>query len=161
MFHFFRRRDTVVRWFLGGLLLLICVMMVVTLIPGLGSTSAGEDDTVLGKVDGEPIAAAEVQRRFQQLSRGRNLPANLLGLYAPQILEQLMTDRAVLYEARRLGLRVTETELVESLRANGMLYPGGQFIGAQRYREIVETQLNMTVPQFEATIHVSYLEVIR
>ena len=151
MFQFFRRRDTLVRWFLGGLLLLICVMMVVTLIPGLTSTSAGEeDDTVLGKVCGEPISAIEVQRRFQQMSRGRNLPANMLGIYAPQILDQLMSERAVLCEAGRLGLRATETELVEALRANGMLYPAGQFIGSDRYRELVETQLNMTVPQFEA-----------
>ncbi len=149
MFHFFRRRDSLVRWFMGGLLMLICVMLVVTLIPGLTTSSAGEDDTAMGKVDGEPITAVEVQQRFQQLSRGRNLPASMLGVYAPQILDQIMTDRAVLYEARRLGLRVTEAELVETLRTNGMLYPGGQFIGAQRYRELVETQLNMTVPQFE------------
>lgn len=149
MFHFFRRRDTLVRWFMGGLLMLICLMLVVTLIPGLTSSSMGEDDTTLGKVDGEAISGVDVQRRFQQMSRGRNIPASLLGLYAPQILEQMMTDRAVLYEARRLGLRVTEAELAESLRTNAMLYPGGQFIGAQRYRDLVETQLNMTVPQFE------------
>lgn len=149
MFHFFRRRDSLVRWFMGGLLMLICLMLVVTLIPGLTSSSMGEGDTALGKVCGEQVSVVEVQRRFQQMTRGRNIPANMLGLYAPQILEQMMTERAVLCEAQRLGLRVTETELVESLRTNGMLYPGGQFIGAQRYRDLVETQLNMTVPQFE------------
>src|SRR5689334_16041807 len=118
MFSFFRRKDTMVRWFLGGLLLLVCATMVITLIPGVTTPSSGDDTSVLAKVGGEPITLGDVQQRFQQISRGRNLPPAMLAIYAPQLVNQIATERAVVYEARRLGLKVTEAELVEALSKN-------------------------------------------
>ena len=149
MFQFFRRRDTLVRWFLGGLLLIVCVMLVVTLIPGLSTPSSTDDASILATVAGEPIAAAELQLQYQQIARSQRLPPGMLAMYAPQMLNQMVMEKAGQYEARRMGLMVTSTELAEELRQTPGLFPGGQFIGEERYRDMIEQRFNLSVAQFE------------
>src|SRR6266404_4364857 len=150
MFQFFRRQDAAVRYFLGGLLLLICLTMVITLIPGLGSASTSDDGgTSLGKVCGSPISSVQLVRQFQQMAQGNKLPSSFLAIYAPTILKNISDEKAIDCEARRVGLTVTDEELASRLRANPGIFPGGVFIGSDRYREIVETRLNMPVEEFE------------
>src|SRR5258708_5977469 len=152
MFQFFRRQDAAVRWFLGGLLLLICLTMVITLIPGATTPSAASDPTVLGKAGDETVTSAEVIQNFQQISQGNRLPAGFLAIYARQILKNLQDEKVLNYEAKRLGLEVTPEEIATRLRQNPGLFPGGQFIGAERYKEIVEQKLGVPVEQFEDNI---------
>jgi peptidyl-prolyl cis-trans isomerase D len=148
MFQFFRRRDTAVRVFLGGLLVLICVMLVVTLIPGLtGSSPSGE--SVLAKVDGESITSVELARQLQQWARSQRLPPSLIPVYAPQVLAQMVRERLTLQEAQRLGLSVSGQELANELRGNQQIFPGGQYVGEDQYRALVESRFGLSVPQFE------------
>lgn len=156
MFQFFRRRDTLVRWFLGGLLLLICVMLVVTLIPGL-STPTSDDASVVAKVAGEEVTTFELQRYVQQIARSNRLPASLLPVYTPQILNQIIMEKAGQYEARRLGLLVSEEEMAEQLRLNPALFPGGEFVGNDRYQNYVEQSFGLSIPQFEEMFRRSLL----
>ena len=149
MFHFFRRKDRMVRWFLSGLLLLVCLTMVAYLIPGLTSFSSTDDATVLAKVAGDSITARELQQQFQQIARNNRIPSTMFSFYAQQILDRMVGGRAVLYEARRMGLEVTPNEMVERLRNISEIFPDGQFVGEERYRDAVERMLGMTVPQFE------------
>lgn len=150
MFQFFRRKDKLVRVFLGGLLVMVCVMLVVTLIPGLTGTGSTPDELVLAKVGGEEITSTAVSRQLQLMSRGSRLPASLLPLYAPQIVNQMVMEKAVLLEARRLGLSVSEEELAGQLRSNPTFFQNGQFIGKEQYQNFVETRFGMSIPQFEA-----------
>jgi peptidyl-prolyl cis-trans isomerase D len=153
MFQFFRRQDAAVRWFLGGLLVLICLTMVITLIPGAtGTSDASTDVTVLGKVCGNSITSAEVMQQFQQMSQGQRLPAGFLSIYAPTILKNMTDEKAMNCEAHRVGLDVTSDEVATRLRAIPGLFPGGVFIGADRYREIIETKANLPVETFEENI---------
>jgi peptidyl-prolyl cis-trans isomerase D len=156
MFQFFRRKDTAVRVFLGGLLVLICVMLVVTLIPGLtGSSPSGE--SVLARVEDESITSVELARRLQLLTRNQRVPPNLLPLYAPQVLEQIVGDRLTLKEARRLGLSVSGQEVAYELRQNPQIFPGGQYVGEEQYRSLVESRFGMSVPQFEERVEEALL----
>ncbi len=157
MFQFFRRRDTLVRWFLGGLLVLVCVTLVITLIPGLTAPSSTDDVSVLATVAGDPVTALELQQQFQQISRGNRVPSEMMALYAPQLLNQMMLEKVGLYEAQRLGLMVSPTELAEQLRQMPGLFPGGQFIGSDRYRDMVEQRFGMNVSQFEEKLRDSAL----
>ena len=59
-------------------------------------------------------------------------PRNCFAIYVPQIVQQMITDRAMAYEANRLGMRVSsdETEnaiLVQPARGNREGRQGGTF----------------------------------
>jgi len=148
MFQFFRRKDTAVRVFLGALLVMVCIMLVVTLIPGLtGSTPS--DELILAEVRGEAITGNEVTRKISQLTRNRGVPPGMLAFYLPQILEQIVNDRVVMQEAERMGLQVTTDELAAHLSLNPSFFVDGKFVGRERYEALIESQFGMSVPQFE------------
>lgn len=148
MFQFFRRKDTAVRIFLGAILVMVCIMLVVTLIPGL-TGSAPSDELVLATVRGEPITSSEVTRKISQLTRNRGVPPGMLAFYVPQILDQIVMDKVVLQEAERMGLTVSPEELATHLTLNPELFADGKFIGRERYQGLIESQFGMSVPQFE------------
>src|SRR5437763_4271065 len=121
MFQFVRPRDAAVRWFLGGLLMLVCLTMVITLIPGVTSpTESNDAATTLGKVCGEKVTSAEVMERYQQQVKqsGRSFPPQFFAIYAPQIFKNIEDEKATGCEANRIGLRVSGEEVANSLRRN-------------------------------------------
>ncbi len=148
MFRFFRRKDTAVRVFLGALLVLVCISLLLYLIPGLTDTGSSEV-LVLARVGGEKVTSPEVMRQIQLLTRNNRVPSSMLPLYAPQILNQMVTEKVVLMEARRMGLSVSAEELAVQLALNPQIFPGGKFIGDNEYRGFIETRFSMTVQQFE------------
>src|ERR1700675_2142847 len=89
------------------ILVVICLSMVITLIPGLYSGSAGANnaDTV-ASVGGQDISMAEVQKQLNMATRGQSVPPMLKALYAKQMLDQLVFQHALEIEAHGLGVRV-------------------------------------------------------
>ena len=82
MFDLFRSQKQVVRWFLGGILLVVALSMVITLVPGLFSGgSANQNDPVLAEVDGRPITIQDVQRRLRDYQQNRPDPPRVDGLF--------------------------------------------------------------------------------
>ena len=73
---------------------------------------------MLGKAGNETVTSAEVLQNYQQVSAGQRLPPGFLAIYAPQILKNLMDEKALEYEAKRLGLEVTPEEIAARLRQN-------------------------------------------
>jgi len=111
MFDLFRSRDKAVRITLSVLLGLVGLSMVTYLIPTTGTgTSSNADTTVVASIGKEDLTSQEAAKQIQNVTRSRQLPAELLAIYVPQIVQQLITDRAMAYEANRLGIRVTSDE---------------------------------------------------
>lgn len=111
MFQLFRSRDKAVRIVLGAFLGLVGLSMVTYLIPNMGNTTDTYSDTsVVASIGKQDITAQEVTRQIQNMTRNRQLPPELLSIYVPQIVQQMITDRAMAYEANRLGIRVSEDE---------------------------------------------------
>jgi peptidyl-prolyl cis-trans isomerase D len=132
------------------ILVVICLSMVITLIPGLYSGSAGANnaDTV-ATVAGHDITMAEVQRQLNMATRGQNIPPMLKGLYAKQILDQLVFQHALEIEAQRLGIRVTpeeETERIKQIIPTA--FAGDQWL-KDRYATEIQQRAGMTVEEFE------------
>jgi len=121
MFDLFRSREKSVRILLSVLLGLVALSMVTYLIPGSGGGIGGStvDKTLVAQVGKEEITSQEVSRAIQNMTRNRQLPPELLSIYAPQIVQQLINERAMAYEAGRLGLKVssdeTDTAIVDTL----------------------------------------------
>jgi peptidyl-prolyl cis-trans isomerase D len=122
MFNLFRSRDKVVRIMLTGLLGVVALSMVTYLIPGSGmDPGTTSDSSVLATIGKDQITSQEVSKTVQNMTSSRQLPPALLAIYVPQIVQQMISERAMAYEANRLGISVTpdETEnaIMDSLPA--------------------------------------------
>ena len=149
-----------VKIILSALLLIICGGMVITLIPGgfgsgfgLGGPPAG----VLATIGDEKVTMDDVQREAKQMVQ-RQFPkggpqANmLLPYFTKQAAEQLINEKAMVAEARRLGLHTSDEELRDDLQHGPMganFFPEGKFVGQEQYEEMIQ-QSGLTIPQFEA-----------
>jgi peptidyl-prolyl cis-trans isomerase D len=151
MFDLFRSRDKAVRILLGGLLVLVAFSMLTYLVPNYNTGSTGSD-TVVAEVGKDTITLAETQRLIQATVRGRQLPPEILPTYIPQMVEQMVTERAMAMEAERLGLQVTDAEMADAIRQMvPSLFPDGKFVGKEAYASMLAQQ-NMTIDQFESDL---------
>ena len=111
MFNLFRSRDKAVRIMLTGLLAVVALSMVTYLIPNSGAGYGGSDDaTVVATVGKDQITTQEVSKAIQNMTRNRQLPPELLSIYVPQIVNQLIDQRMMAYEANRIGLKISSDE---------------------------------------------------
>ncbi len=156
MIRFLQRPGPLKKYLLGGLLMLISATMVITLIPGgtLGSAfgfgGAAQGD--FAKVGDREITMQDVQQRAQMAVRQSGYPASLLPFISGQVAQQMVVRAAMLVEASRMGLRVTDDELREELRTGPLgaqFFPSGNFIGQERYEQFILQQFNMGTTQFE------------
>ena len=99
------------------LLLIICGSMLLYLIPGLnnGMASTTSADAV-ANVGGQDITLTEVQQQISRMNQNGAIPDMLKGLYARQILDQLIFQHALDLEAERLGITVTDDEETQRIK---------------------------------------------
>ena len=158
MLKAFQKRTKLKNIVFGTILVLIAFSMVLYLIPGF--TGMAGDPTVGGvvaKVQGEEIQAFELQQAILQFSQQNRIPTELLDTYSTQILNDMVLERAVLREAERLGLRVSEEELLQQLRQVSELFPDGKFVGRQAYEDMVYSRFNVAPAEFERRFRNSIL----
>jgi len=151
MFNLFRSRDKVVRFLLGAVLVFVAFTMLNYLIPHYGDAPSGSD-MVVAEIGKETITLAETQRLIQATVRGRQLPTEILPTYIPQMVDQMVTERAMAMEAEQLGLQVTDADVAESIQTMvPSLFPDGKFVGKDAYAGMLAQQ-NMTIDQFESDL---------
>src|SRR5215813_6104447 len=114
MFDLFRSREKSIRYLLGALLVLVALSMLTYLIPNY-DTGQGRTDNVVAEVGRDPITLQDVQRALQNMTRGRNVPPELMSTFIPQIVENLINERALAYEAQRLGYQVSDAEVAQAI----------------------------------------------
>ncbi|HXZ79118.1 MAG TPA: peptidyl-prolyl cis-trans isomerase [Terriglobales bacterium] len=144
---------------LGGLLVIICGAMVITLVPGgiLGDAFgfSAVPKGVLAKVGDREIGMQEVEQQARQVARRNfqgNVPAGLMPFLRQRAAESLIQQKALLSLADRMGLRATDADLQDELQHGSFapyFFPNGNFIGADAYESFVNQRINMSVPQFE------------
>ncbi len=113
MFNLFRSREKSVRIILTVMLGLVALSMVTYLIPGSGSSYGSGttgDTTVVAEIGRDGLTAQEVSRNISNMTRNRQLPPELLSVYVPQIVNQMINERMMVYEAGRLGIEVSDAE---------------------------------------------------
>jgi peptidyl-prolyl cis-trans isomerase D len=171
MIRFLQTPGPTKKIILSSLLLIICGGMVITLIPGgLGSDLMGQPSQgVVAKVAGQDITTQEVRDRAralaeQQVAQYGPMGKQLLPMIMPraisQSVEQLITGKAIVAEADRMGLKATDQDVREELehgRYSQTLFPGGKFIGEQAYASLLQ-QANLSVSAFEADVKNEILE---
>lgn len=156
MFDLFRSRAKLVRYMLGALLIIVSLSMVVTLIPGFMGMGGPPEDLV-AKIGGDVLTARDVQLNIQQQLRNKTFPREMVSVYVPIIVNQMISERAVAYEAERLGFQVTDADVALTVKSiMPQLFPGGKFVGQKYYAQYLE-QMNLTIPEFEKNIRTQML----
>ena len=160
MLRFLQKPGPLKKIILGGILVVICVMMIITLVPGgmFGDYFNGglTESGVLARVGDQPIALTEVNQQARMMARqqfrGQAVPPQLMPYLLQRAADNLLSQKALAYEAERMGLGVDNQELVEYLHQGQMgqvFFPGGNFIGQQAYEDFVQNQFGLSVAQFE------------
>jgi peptidyl-prolyl cis-trans isomerase D len=152
MFDLFRSREKSVRIMLGGLLLVVAISMLTYLIPNYNQGGATGNEMVIAEIGKDTITLPEVQRLVQMTMRNRQLPPEILPNYLPQMIDQLITERAMFLEAQRLGFQVSDAEVADTIRQMvPNLFPDGKFVGNAQYAAMLAQQ-NLTIDQFESDL---------
>jgi len=162
MIRFLQTSGQTTKIILGGVLLIICASMVITLIPGgLGGDVFGgaPGKGIVAKVDGNDITADQVRDTAksmlqQQMPQGGPNMAMLLPYFAQRAADQLIIRESLLAQATKMGLRVTPDEVKDDLqhgRYAGTFFPGGNFVGQQEYEDMLQ-RANLTPAKFEQAV---------
>ena len=159
-----RRHQGWLKWSLG----LVVLTFVFFYVPDFLSPPAGAGATsdAVATVQGRPISVSNFTRAYNaQMAQFRNAyggnmsPAMLrqLGMDR-QVLQQMIDQEAVLAEAARLGISATDAEVRERIVSIPAFQENGQFIGEQRYRQLLRLQRPpITAAQFEDEIRNSVI----
>jgi peptidyl-prolyl cis-trans isomerase D len=140
-----------VRIFLSALLLLVALSMVTYLIPSYGSGDRGQE-SVLAEIGKEKVTLRDAQLQIQTALKGRSVPREMISFYVPQLVDQMINERTLAYEAQRLGLKVSDEDTFNAIRLTiPQLFPEGKFVGRDIYAAMLAQQ-NTTISQFESDI---------
>lgn len=143
MFDLFRSRDKAVRYLLGGLLGLVALSMVITLIPGFGSSMGNNngDQTTLAEVGGTKITTRDVQGQIQRIMRSGQIPPDMVEVYVPQFIESNIQSHAAAYAAARMGLTVSDDEVLQGLMSNNpSFFPNGVLVNKEQFVQALQQQ---------------------
>jgi peptidyl-prolyl cis-trans isomerase D len=143
-----------------GIKILYGVLAALFVVWGVGAVG-GERVDVIATVHGDPITRRELQkttavlqRRYEEMMRDRFSPELLHTLDLPgRALDQLIDDALLRHEASRLGVTVTDTELVDAITRMPELRDNGRFnrdrleafLRAQRDRGEFEDQIRRSL----------------
>jgi len=161
MFRFLKKnKEAVKKYLLIFFLSVVSIGMVITLAPiPTGDTSRTETN-VLASMNGFNITTTDLQKTIQ--SRFRNSPqvdqAKIIPAIAGNLLDTMILQRAVIVQARKMGIEVSDKELGEALQSFPWLMQDGAFIGISRYQDAVLQQTGMSVVDFEAELRSRLLE---
>jgi len=146
------------RILLGAVVLALGGSMLLYLVPQGPATGEVSTDTV-AKVGDESVTVQDIQQQLSQIERNNQVPPQLKGFYAQQILQQLVFQREIEFEAKRLGITVSDQERADRIRLYlPMAFNNGSFVGMDQYTALVQQRFQLTVANFEGLIRQGLLE---
>jgi peptidyl-prolyl cis-trans isomerase D len=152
------RQQLFSRILLGAVVLVLAGGMLLYLVPSMPGTGDAAPDTV-ATVGDETVTMAEVRQQLQEIQQRNQVPKQLESLYARQILNQLIFQKEMEYEAKRLGIHVSDQERADRIRQFlPTAYNGDTFVGIDRYAAEVQARFQMAVPVFEELIRQGLLQ---
>jgi peptidyl-prolyl cis-trans isomerase D len=156
-----RRHKGWLKWSLALVVLTFVVLyfpdFLNTTTPGLGPSQS----QALASVNGTPVTVGTFTRRYAaqmnayRQAYGGQISEQMLRQLGidRQILQALIDEEAMVAEAGRQGLVVTDAEVRERILSLPSFQEGGRFIGEQRYRQALQfNNPPYTVSEFEQAI---------
>ena len=153
MFDLFRRRDKAVRYALGGVLVMIAFSLVITLIPGFGSSTPTDDrNATVAKIGDETVTVREAIGSIQNVMRRQNVPPSAVKSLVDTFIDSMVSSRVMALQASKMGLSLSDQDLAETIRSRvPQLFPNGQFMGREAYEAFL-AQNGMNATEFELNV---------
>ena len=162
MLKFLGKRRRSRKALLIGFVLLLALGLIIVFVPtDSGLRGVGGDETPIAKVVGYEITLKEFRQALTNYGRSiaagqgatrMDDPGTVNALYGPQVLQSLIRQKLILYQADQLNFHTTDGEVQQRLKEMFNPWPG-----AERYRmQILST--GSTPVEFEETLRASIAE---
>src|SRR5260370_13932904 len=145
MFNLFRSQERGKKIMLTIILAIVSLGMLLYLVPSGPSMGGPNTESVVAEVGGEKITEEMVYRHIRETFGNQQIPPSTMAVYLPMVIESMIEDRAVAYQAERMGFRVSESEVARQIRTVPQLanLPPDQ-------EENILRQMGYTVEEFVA-----------
>src|SRR5258707_2365004 len=152
-------RKTGLRILLGVVVLLLGGNMLLYLVPQTPGTGEASSTDTLAKVGDLTVSSAELRQRLAEDLQRQQIPNQYQARYALEILNSLIFQKEIEYEAKRLGITVSNQERADRIRQFlPTAFNGDTFVGMDRYAAEVQARFQMSVPVFEELIRQGLLQ---
>ena len=165
MIRFLQKDNRVVKIIFIVIIAVAVVTMVITLVPGIFADADTTSDTyatvhsggLFGRFFGAStaITTPEVQQVAQRILQQKHYPDMVLPYIMPQAAQALIQREVLLQEANRLGLQVGDADLRRAMQTGPFsqaIFPGGQFIGEDKYADFVSNYFHTSIQDFESQV---------
>ncbi len=166
MIRMFQQDNRATKLVFGLVIGFAIIAMVITLVPGIFDNGAAANGPtyatvrtpgLLGRIagDGTSITNAQIDQTARALLRQNQLPEQYLPFVLARAQSQQVERAVLVREADRLGLQVNDADLRRELQTGPIsqyIFPGGQFIGQDKYENFVQQFFGISVVQFESEI---------
>jgi peptidyl-prolyl cis-trans isomerase D len=161
MIRFLQRDNSIVKAILTVGIGVFIISMVIYLIPGIFQDSSAQPDTYATvyphwysryTFTGEKISMARVQDVAQQQLQRQRLPDFALPYMVQRAGQQLILQKMLLAQAASLGIAANDDDVRNFLHTGQygeLLFPNGNFIGEDKYRQFISSQFNLSTADFE------------
>jgi peptidyl-prolyl cis-trans isomerase D len=160
MFSFMKKRDLVKKYLLIFFLGIVSLSMVVVMAPLPSGDTSTPQGNVLASVGGNTITSGNLDQAIRD--RFKNSPMGfdnrMIPMVAPSVLDQMVIEQVLVQQAAKMGIEVSDQELLRTFQAIPWLYPDGNFVGADRAADMVAQNTGKTLAQFESMLRDSLLE---
>jgi peptidyl-prolyl cis-trans isomerase D len=162
MLDHMRRHKAWLKWSLG----LVVVAFVLLYVPSFLKAGGPQSTDTIATVEGREIKAGNFRILYAQQvdayrqAYGASLNDQLLKQLGieQRLIQQMIDQEAVLAEAKRLNLTVTDSEVRARLLRLPSLQENGVFVGYDRYHQMLAmNRPPMTPPQFEEELRKNLL----
>ena len=154
----FENQKTGVRILFGVIIGMLALSMLLYLVPQGPSTTESAGD-VVARIGDQTVTLSEINQQLNEIRQRNPIPRQLEALYANQILKQLVFQKEVEYEAKRLGITVSDKERADRIRQYlPTAFNGDTFIGMDAYAREVHQRFQMPVPAFEELVRSGLVE---
>ena len=152
-----RRHKGWLKWSLA----IVILAFIILYIPSFLKQDAAGNNDVVASVEGREITVGRFRQAYQRQMQayraqfGGNVDERMLKQLGidQRIVQQMIEEETGLAEASRLGIAATDEEVRTRIATMPGLMENGQFIGEQRYRQLLQMQNPpMTPHDFEEQI---------
>jgi len=158
----FRKREVLRRYLLIFFLSVVSIGMVITLAPIPGGKTSLQQSNVLAKVGGATITTQDLHRAVEERTRNysANIDAKTKARMAQPILDEMVMRSLEVMEARKLGLQITDQEVLRAAQAIPGLYQNGKFIGRDAFEQLSGTTEERFLAELRDNLLVQKLQAV-
>ncbi|HEX9136064.1 MAG TPA: peptidylprolyl isomerase, partial [Nitrospirota bacterium] len=154
MLDLFRKQKAASKWILGIITGIMALGMVVFFIPTPTSVGDASSSATIAQVGKTEVTTGDFVSAFRRFLKSSNYPKDIEFLnkvgVPRQLLDQLITQKLLIQEAKTFGLDASDRELKERILSYPLFQQMGGGVNMQMYTRVIQ-QSGMSVEEFEAS----------